>query len=152
MAENTIKLFDPDHIWTEPEKNDQSLAKFHRLRTVRQEQCMSLRDIAERTNVSVQTASQEESGEIDLSLSRLFAWQSALEVPIAELLVSYKFSGDNEEQRSITKAIQLARQVVQRSDSPDVRSMTKAIVDELTQLMALLESAKSEANVKRAGS
>ena len=152
MAENTIKIFDPDHIWTEPEKNDQSLAKFHRLRTVRQEQCMSLRDIAERTNVSVQTASQEESGEIDLSLSRLFAWQSALEVPIAELLVSYKFSGDNEEQRSITKAIQLARQVVQRSDSPDVRSMTKAIVDELTQLMALLESAKSEANVKRAGS
>ena len=152
MADNKIKLFDPDHIWTEPEKNDQSQAKFHRLRTVRQEQCMSLRDIAERTNVSVQTASQEESGEIDLSLSRLFAWQSALEVPIAELLVSYKFSGDNEEQRSITKAIQLARQVVQRSDSPDVRSMTKAIVDELTQLMALLETAKSEANVKRAGS
>ena len=152
MAEKTFKLFDPDNIWSEPESSDKPEVKYHRLRTVRQQQCVSLRDIAERTGVSVHTASQEENGEIDLSLSRLFAWQQALEVPIAELLVNYQFSGENEEQRSVSKAIQLAKQALQRSDSPDVRAVTQAVVDELVNLSALLETAMSETNAKRAGS
>ena len=152
MAEKTFRLFDPDNIWSEPENVDRPEVKYHRLRTVRQQQCVSLRDISERTGVSVQTASQEENGEIDLSLSRLFAWKQALGVPIAELLVSYQFSGENEEQRSVSKAIQLAKQALQRIDSPDLRSVTQAIVDELLNLSALLETAMSETSSKRAGS
>lgn len=151
MADAPFKLFDPDHIWTAPETS-RPAPKYHRLQTVRQKQCISLRDVAVKTGVSVEMASREENGEADLTLGRLFEWQKALGVPISDLLVSNQFPSENEEIKSIAKTIQLAKQTLQRSDSPDVRSMTQAIIEELNRLMSIVESANAKESVKRAGS
>ena len=60
-------------------------------RQVRRLQGISRRTVARRLNVEVEQVRQQERETTDLTLSVLYAWQKALDVPVAELLVE---SGD----------------------------------------------------------
>ena len=59
----------------------------HRIRQVRHEQDMSLRRVAQHMHRDLDEVKHEEEADTDLPLSRLYAWQEALEVPVADLLV-----------------------------------------------------------------
>ena len=57
-----------------------------RLEAVRRQQGISRRTVARRLNVDVEEVRQQECETTDLPLSVLYAWQEALDVPVAELL------------------------------------------------------------------
>ena len=59
----------------------------HRLGLVRRLQGISRRTVARRLNMEVEQVRKQELASSDLPLSALYAWQKALEVPIAELLI-----------------------------------------------------------------
>ena len=63
-----------------------------RLAVVRQLQGISRRTVARRLNIDVEQVRQLEHETVDIPLSALYAWQKALEVPLAELLFE---SGDS---------------------------------------------------------
>ncbi|TWT88754.1 hypothetical protein Mal64_22420 [Pseudobythopirellula maris] len=62
-------------------------AVLHRVAEVRREQGLSVRSAARRMGVSMEQVRTEEDPSFDLSLTALSRWQSALEVPIVDLLV-----------------------------------------------------------------
>jgi len=59
----------------------------HRIAEIRRRQGVSARSAARRMNTSADQVRRQENPHCDLSLSVLYEWQRALEVPIAELLV-----------------------------------------------------------------
>lgn len=64
--------------------NDRPL---HRLREVREQQGLALRRVAQLMGVESRVLRREELPTTDIPLSRLYQWQQALDVPVAELLV-----------------------------------------------------------------
>jgi hypothetical protein len=59
----------------------------HRIAEVRRNQGISVRSAARRLHTSMEQVRRQEDPHADLPLSELYHWQSALEVPIADLLV-----------------------------------------------------------------
>lgn len=59
----------------------------HRIAEVRHQQGISLRSASRRTGWSIEHIREQEQPASDLSLSDLYRWQQALEVPVANLLV-----------------------------------------------------------------
>src|SRR5690349_16725502 len=59
----------------------------HRIKEVRHQQGVSLRRVAQLLRTEVRQLRREEEETSDLPLSRLYQWQKALEVPVADLLV-----------------------------------------------------------------
>ena len=59
----------------------------HRIATVRRQQGISLRGLARQQRTTVRELEAEEDEAADLRLSRLYWWQNALDVPVADLLV-----------------------------------------------------------------
>jgi hypothetical protein len=59
----------------------------HRIAEVRRRQGISVRSAARRLHTSMDQVRQQEDPHADLPLSELYHWQSALEVPVTELLV-----------------------------------------------------------------
>jgi transcriptional regulator with XRE-family HTH domain len=64
--------------------DDRSL---HRIGEVRRRQGVSLRSAARRLSTSMDQVRRQEDPTCDMSLSQLYRWQRALEVPIVDLLV-----------------------------------------------------------------
>ncbi|MEZ6089327.1 MAG: helix-turn-helix domain-containing protein [Pirellulaceae bacterium] len=62
-------------------------ASFHRIRTVREQQGVTIRTISRRTGVAMRDLRQEEKPTTDVSVSVLQRWAEALGVPLSELLV-----------------------------------------------------------------
>lgn len=109
----------------------------HRLATVRRLQGVSRRTLARRLNVDVSEIRREELETADLPLSKLYEWQKALEVPIAELLV------DSEDMLSqpLMKRAQLVRlmktvlAILEQADQEAVRLMAQTLIDQLVDIM-----------------
>jgi hypothetical protein len=59
----------------------------HRIAEVRRTQGVSVRSAARRMGVSMDQVRREEDPYCDLPLSELYHWQTALEVPVSDLLV-----------------------------------------------------------------
>lgn len=59
----------------------------HRLEEVRREQQISTRALASRMNTTVAVVDSQQRSTCDLTLSQLYKWQAALDVPVADLLV-----------------------------------------------------------------
>ena len=59
----------------------------HRIADVRRRQGISMRSAARRMGTSIDQVRHQEDPHCDLSLSELYRWQQALEVPLLDLLV-----------------------------------------------------------------
>lgn len=64
-----------------------SAGPYHRVRSVREQQNVTIRTLSRRTGVPMRQLREEEKPCNDLPLSVLVRWQKALDVPLAELLV-----------------------------------------------------------------
>jgi len=69
---------------SDPSANSRPL---QRIREVREQQGVSLRGAARSMRVEMRQVRAQEDPEADLLLSELYAWQRALSVPVADLLV-----------------------------------------------------------------
>ena len=114
-----------------------STQPLQRLAAVRRQQGLSLGKVASRLNIDIEIVRQQESESSDLPLSVLYAWQKALEVPVAELLVE---SGD-----ALTPAVLKRSQLVrlmktvlavsEKTKQETVRRMVQTIIGQLVEIM-----------------
>lgn len=60
--------------------------RLHRIAEVRQQQGVTLRNVARRLGIEMAVVRRQEQAESDLRISDLLRWQQVLDVPLAELL------------------------------------------------------------------
>ena len=114
----------------------------HRLAKVRQLQGISRRTMARRLATDVTRIRCEERESTDLLLSRLYAWQNALEVPIAELLVETcdELSAPIGQRAQLVRVMKTARAILEQAQQTSLRRMVQTLVDQLVGIMPELES------------
>jgi transcriptional regulator with XRE-family HTH domain len=109
----------------------------HRLNSVRRLQGVSRRTLARRLNIDVAEVRRQEQETSDLSLSQLYAWQDALEVPVTELLVE---SDDSLSQPLLQRAqlvrlMKSALAIREQAEQETIRLMAQTLVDQLIEIM-----------------
>ncbi len=109
----------------------------HRLAEARRMQGVSRRTVARRLKSDVSTVKSQEDSSSDISLSELYQWQRALQVPIGELLVE----ADDDLSPPILKRAQFIRlmktamAILERSQQPGIRRMAGMLVEQLVEIM-----------------
>jgi len=111
--------------------------RLQRLAAVRQQQGLSRRTVARRMNVEIEQVRQQECETADLPLSTLYAWQKALEVPIAELLTE---AGDSLvspvlERSQLVRLMKTVLAIREQAKQESIRRMTQTMIEQLTEIM-----------------
>jgi len=109
----------------------------HRLGTVRRSQGISRRTVARRLNTEVATVRLQERETADMLLSRLYEWQKALDVPVAELLVEAgdPLSTPVLKRAQLVRVMKTAQAILEQAKQVRVRRMAQMMVEQLTELM-----------------
>ena len=109
----------------------------HRIRDVRQQQGISLRTAARNLGMEMREVRAQEEETADLHLSDLYRWQSALEVPLAELLVESNepLSRPVMERAHMVRVMKTAQSILEKGSSPAIRRLAQMLVEQLTQIM-----------------
>lgn len=113
----------------------------HRLGIVRRRQGVSRRTVARRLNTDVSAVREQEKATTDLSLSTLYKWQKALEVPVAELLVESEapLSDPVQKRAQLVRLMKTALSIRESAREPSVQRMAETLVGQLMQMMPELE-------------
>lgn len=113
----------------------------HRIRTVRNQQDISLRAAAHRMGVEIRQARSQEDPNADLSLSVLYQWQRALEVPVANLLVDLDapLSAPVLKRAQLLKLAKSVATIIERAESKPIGRLAHRIMDQLVELMPELK-------------
>lgn len=109
----------------------------HRLASVRRLQGVSRRTLARRMEMEVSEIRQQEKETSDLPLSKLYAWQRALEVPISELLVESddSLSQPLMQRAQMVRLMKTSLALLEQADQEAVRLMAQTLVDQLVEIM-----------------
>lgn len=113
-----------------------------RLAMVRRQQGISRRTVARRLNLEIEHVRQQERESSDLPLSALYAWQKALDVPVAELLVE---AGDSLvspvlERSQLVRLMKTVLAMRDQAKQESVRRMAQTMYEQLTEIMPELAS------------
>jgi transcriptional regulator with XRE-family HTH domain len=120
-----------------PDASLHPLQPLQRVAQVRRQQGISRRTVARRMNVELSAVREQESETYDLSLSQLYEWQKALEVPVGELLAE----ADDSLTPSILQRAQLVRvmktalAIQENARQDSVQRMTETLVEQLLEIM-----------------
>lgn len=109
----------------------------HRIATVRQQQRVTLRNVARRLGLPLPLVRRQERADCDLRLSDLLRWQEVLEVPIAELLVEGdgQLSGPVLERSRMVKLMKTAAAIRERAQDDSVQRLCGMLVDQILEIM-----------------
>jgi transcriptional regulator with XRE-family HTH domain len=108
-----------------------------RVGTVRRQQGISRRTLARRMNVELSAIRDQESETYDLTLSQLYKWQEALEVPVSELLTE----ADDNLAASILQRAQLVRlmksalAIKENAKQDCIKRMIETLIEQLLEIM-----------------
>lgn len=118
-----------------------SQRKMHRIAEVRQRQGVTLRNVARRLGIEMSVVRRQEQVDSDLRISEVMAWQSVLEVPIAELLVEDdgQLSGPVLERSRMVKLMKTAAAIRERTGGTPVGKMVEMLVSQILEIMPELE-------------
>jgi transcriptional regulator with XRE-family HTH domain len=113
----------------------------HRLGTVRKQQGYSLRRVARQLRLPMEAVRRQEDEQSDMTLSDLYRWQRALEVPVSELLVDLDapLSPPIMERARMVKLMKTALAIQERSGTNGVRRMADNLVNQLLEIMPELQ-------------
>ncbi len=117
----------------------------HRLAAVRQQEGLSRRTVARHLGVTPGQVQEEEQECNDLPLSKLYAWQQVLNVPIGDLLVE----GEGElsvpimQRAQLLRIMKTVRTILERSKQMSIRRMAQVLSDQLEELMPELKEVGS---------
>lgn len=119
----------------------QTLRSPHRLRSARLREGMSLRSVARRMNCPVSKVREQESGKSELSVSDLYRWQQALNVPLAELLEVPDASLDEpvRQRACLVRVAKTAHFLVKKCEDGPEQRLARQLVDQLYELMPELK-------------
>ena len=114
----------------------------HRVAAVRQLQGFSRRTLARRLNVEVADLKAQEQDTCDMLLSRLYQWQRALEVPVAELLIEPgdPLSPPVADRAQLVRVMKTVLSILEEAKELPIRRMAETLVGQLTQMMPELAS------------
>ncbi len=109
----------------------------HRIKTVRKQQSVSLRSAARRLGKDMATVRTQDQESSDLSLSELYDWQEALEVPLTDLLVDpgTPLSSPVMERARMLRLMKTAKAIQDRATETPVQRMAQMLVEQLTEIM-----------------
>lgn len=109
----------------------------HRLATVRRLQGISRRTVAKRLHIEVSEVRRQENESRDLSLSVLYEWQKALDVPISELLVESEDSLSQPlmQRAQMVRLMKTALALMEQAEHDGTRLMAQTLVDQLVEVM-----------------
>ncbi len=121
---------------TEPENTE----VLHRIRTVREQQGVSLRTIARGCRMSLGQARREESPSSDLRLSTIYRWQHYLEVPVADLLVENQepLSRPVMERARMVKLMKTIVTIRERSRDDAITRLADMLFEQAVEIMSEL--------------
>lgn len=113
----------------------------HRLAEVRRRQGVTRRTMARRLHVDLATIKRQEDPNTDLPLSTLYAWQQALEVPLAELLVETDepLSAPVLKRARMVRLMKTAVAIRDRAQQPPIRRMAQMLIEQLLEIMPELQ-------------
>ena len=109
----------------------------HRLAEVQDEQGVSDRTMATRLKLTMEELRRQKSPNTDLSLTDLYRWHQALDVPIADLLVEPgpALAPVVERRARLVKMMKTVRSLQLAADTPDVGVMVERLAEQLVELM-----------------
>jgi len=109
----------------------------HRIAAVRHQQGISLRGLARQMRAPVAELSAEEDEATDLRLSRLYWWQSALEVPISELLVDTNspLSAPVLERARLVRIMKTVAAIAEKAEGTSIKRLSQTLATQLVELM-----------------
>jgi len=109
----------------------------HRIAQVRQQQGVTLRNVARRMGIEMGVVRRQEQADCDLRLSDLHRWQEVLEVPVAELLVEAdgQLSGPVLERSRMVKLMKTAAALRERTAGTPVGRMVEMLVSQILEIM-----------------
>src|SRR5262249_15539136 len=113
----------------------------HRIAAVRQQQGISLRGLARQLRTSVRELEVEEDESSDLRLSRVYWWQSVLEVPISELLVDSNspLSAPVLERARLVRIMKTVAAIAEKAESSSIKRLAQTLAAQLVEMMPELE-------------
>lgn len=113
----------------------------HRIATVRRQQGISLRGLARQFRTTIRELEAEEDETADLRLSRLYWWQSALDVPIADLLVESNgaLSPPVLQRARLVRVMKTVAAIMEKSENLSIRRLAQTLVNQLVEIMPELE-------------
>jgi len=123
-----------------PKEPDAAERQFHRVRTVRLQQGVSLRSAARQMGSDIRSLRLQEQESTDLRLSDLHKWQKALDVPLSELVeeTDEPLSRPVMERARMIRLMKTAAAIHERASLP-VQRMAQMLVDQLVEVMPELE-------------
>jgi transcriptional regulator with XRE-family HTH domain len=109
----------------------------HRLAAVRRQQGVSLRNMARRLGADVSSVLHQEQEASDLSLSVLYEWQRALDVPVADLLVDSDapLSAPVMARARMVKVMKTAVALMEKAQTNPQRRLITMLMEQLIEIM-----------------
>lgn len=113
----------------------------HRLSEVRQQQGVTLRNVARRMRVDLKTVRNQEDPHCDLTLKTLYAWQQVLDVPVADLLVDDEgpLSPAVKQRAQLVRVMKTAVAMLEQCDSAKTKRMAQTLIEQLLDIMPELK-------------
>lgn len=113
----------------------------HRIATVRRQQGLSLRGLARQQQTTIRELEAEEDESADLRLSRLYWWQDALDVPVADLLVESNgsLSPPVLQRARLVRVMKTVAAIMEKSENVSIRRLAQTLVNQLIEIMPELE-------------
>jgi len=139
MSEYDTGMFSP--VNQPPIVAPQAAKALQRIAEVRRQQSVSLRKVARRTRTDIRTLRQEEDETSDLRISRLYEWQKALEVPIADLLIDSDapLSTPVLERARLVRVMKTVAAILETAQSPSIQRMAQMLAEQLVEIMPELK-------------
>jgi len=128
-----------------------SIRPLHRIADVRQAQGISLRTLGRRMGLSPAQLVEQEQATCDLTLSELYDWQDALNVPIADLLQepSAALSGCVRDRAVMIRIMRTVRSLQEHPGNEQVSYCVQTLAEQLIELMPELVHVDSWPTVGR---
>jgi transcriptional regulator with XRE-family HTH domain len=112
-----------------------------RVAEAREQQGFSLRTISRRTGIDLKTLRTHEVPTTDLKLSELHAWQLALEVPLADLIVDdlQPLSSPVRDRASLVRIMKTVVAIKEAGGSPRIQRLADMLFEQMVSLMPELK-------------
>lgn len=113
----------------------------HRIADARRRQGISVRSAARRLHTSMDQVRRQEDPNCDMSLSELYRWQAALEVPVADLLVDSNapLSEPVLTRARLVRVMKTVRAIKESSASASIQRFATMLEQQLIELMPELK-------------
>ena len=116
--------------------------RWHRIRTVRQREGVSLKTIARRSGLGTRVLRAQEDETNDIRLSELYAWQRALRIPVKELV----FDADEaieerlRQRACLIRVTKTAKSILREAKCDAVKNLAQTLLDQIYEVMPEAES------------